>query len=131
MNATNITEDLQGYVQNAFAALDEESDKDDDDVQMVITQIAPLTTQSQLTATITAETQASVVAAINQLAANQQAMQQQFTAFTTQQNTTYQARTPTPPITQFTIPNLATFPFKGHGGVNVPEDMDVVDVQAF
>jgi hypothetical protein len=43
-------------------------------------------------------------------------MQQQFAAFTTQQNTTYQARTPTPPITQFTIPNLATFPFEGHGG---------------
>jgi hypothetical protein len=43
-------------------------------------------------------------------------MQQQFAAFTTQKNTTYQARTPTPPITQFTIPNLATFPFEGHGG---------------
>jgi hypothetical protein len=77
-------------------------------VQTVITQMATLTTQSQLTATTTAETQASVAAAINQLAANQQAMRQQFTAFTTQQHTTYQARTPTPPITQFTIPNLAT-----------------------
>jgi hypothetical protein len=75
-----------------------------------------LTSQSQLTATITAETQASVAAAINQLSANQQAMQQQFAAFTIQQNTTYQARTPTPPITQFTIPNLVTFPFGGRGG---------------
>ncbi len=103
-------------MQNAFAALGEESDEDDDDVQMVITQMAALTTQSQLTATTTAETQASVATAINQLAANQQAMQQQFAAFTTQQNTMYQARTPTPPIMQFTIPNLATFPFEGRGG---------------
>jgi hypothetical protein len=77
--------------------------------------MAALTTQSQLTATTTAETQASVAAAINQLAANQQAMQQQFVAFTTQRNTTYQARTPTPPITQFTIHNLATSPFEGCG----------------
>jgi hypothetical protein len=83
LNATNITAGLQGYMQNAFAALGKESDKDDDDVQTVITQMAVLTTQSQLTATTTAETQASVAAAINQLAANQQAMQQQFAAFTT------------------------------------------------
>jgi hypothetical protein len=103
-------------VQNAFAALGEESDEDDNDVQTVITQMAALTSQSQLTATTTAKTQASVAAAINQLAANQQAMQQQFAAFTTQRNTTYQPRTPTPPITQFTIPNLATFPFEGRRG---------------
>ncbi len=116
LNATNISAGLQGYVQNAFAALGKESDDDDNDLQTVITQMAALTTQSQLTATTTAETQASVAAAINQLAANQQAMQQQFTAFTTQRNTMYQARTPAPPITQFTIPNLATSPFKGRGG---------------
>jgi hypothetical protein len=116
LNVTNITAGSQGYVQNAFAALGEESDKNDNGVQTVITQMAALTTQSQLTATTTAETQASVAAAINQLAANQQAMQQQFTAFTTQRNTTYQARPPTPPIMQFTIPNLATFPFEGQGG---------------
>jgi hypothetical protein len=116
LNATNITAGLQGYVQNAFAALGEESNKDDDNVQTVITQMAALTTQSQLTATTTAETQASVAAAINQLATNQQVMQQQFTAFTTQQNTTYQARTPAPPITQFTIPNVAAFPSEGRGG---------------
>ena len=59
-----------------------------DDVQTVITQMTALTTQSQLTATTTAETSASVAAAINQLNANQQAMQQQFAAFTTQRNTT-------------------------------------------
>ena len=116
LNATNITAGSQGYVQNAFAALGEESEEDDDDVQTVITQMAALTTQSQLTATTTAETQAAVTAAINQLAANQQAMQQQFAAFTTQRNTTYQARTPTPPITQFTIPNMATSHFGGRGG---------------
>ena len=79
--------------------------------------MAALTTQSQLTATTTAETQASTVAAaINQLAANQQVMQQQFAAFTTQQNTTYQARAPAPLITQFTIPNFAAFPSEGRGG---------------
>ena len=116
-------------MQNAFAALGEESDDDDDDVQTVITQMATLTTQCQLTDTTTAETQSAVAAAINQLVANQQAMQQQFTAFTTQQNTTYQTRTPAPPITQFTIPNLATSPFEEREAVNVPENVDVVDVQ--
>ena len=67
-----------------------ESKEEDDDVQTVITQVAALTTQSQLMATTMAETSASVAAAINQLNANQQAMQQQFAAFTTQRNTTYQ-----------------------------------------
>ena len=76
-----------------------------------------LTTQSQLTATMTAETSASVAAAIQQLNANQQAMQQQFAAFTTQRNTTYQHVAPAmqPPITQFTIPNMATFNTAGRG----------------
>ncbi len=83
LNATSITTGEQGYVQNAFAALAEESDDDEDDVQTVITQMAALTTQSQLTASTAAETNASVTAAINQLAANQQAMQQQFAAFAT------------------------------------------------
>ena len=49
LNATSITVDSQGYVQNTFAALGEESDDDDDDVQTVTTQMAVLTTQSQLT----------------------------------------------------------------------------------
>jgi len=84
LNATNIAAGSQGYVRNAFAALGEESDDNDDDVQTVITQMAALTTQSQLTATTMAETQSAVAAAINQLVANQQAMQQQFAAFTTQ-----------------------------------------------
>ena len=95
LNATSITAGLQGYVQNAFAALGEESDEDDDNVQTVITQMAALTTQSQLTANTMAETHASVMATINQLAANQQVMQQQFAAFTTQQHNVSATSTPT------------------------------------
>jgi len=76
LNATSITTGAQGYVQNAYAALTEESDDEDDDVNTVITQMATLTTQSQLTASTAAETNASVTAAINQLAANQKVMQQ-------------------------------------------------------
>ncbi len=101
-----------------FAALAEESDDEDDDVQTVITQMAALTTHSQLTASIsmTAETNALVTAAINQLAANQQAMQQQFTAFATMRNTTYQPTTPSPPpMQQFNIPNFGTFQPAGLG----------------
>ena len=63
-------------MQNAFAALAEELDDKDDEVQTVITQMAALMTQSQLTASTAAEMNAVVTAAINQLAANQQAMQQ-------------------------------------------------------
>jgi hypothetical protein len=93
------------------------SQEEDDDVEIVITQMAALTTQSQLTATTKAETSASVAAAINQLHANQQAMQQQFAAFTTQRNTTYQpVPAMQPPITQFSIPSLATFNTAGRGG---------------
>ena len=104
-------------MQNAFTVLQEESEEEDDDVQTVITQMAALTTQSQLTATTTAETSASVAAAINQLHANQQAMQQQFAAFTTQRNMTYHpAPTMQPPITQFSIPNIASFNTTGRGG---------------
>jgi hypothetical protein len=77
--------------------------------------MAALTTQSKLTANTMAETHTSVTAAINQLAANQHDMQQQFAAFTTQRNTTYQPPPP-PPITQFTIPSYTTFPTSGRGG---------------
>ena len=115
LNATSITAGSQGYVQNVFAALGEESEDDDDDVQTVITLMAVLTTQSQLTANTTAETHDSVMAAINQLTANQHVMQQQFAAFTTQRNTTYQPPQP-PPIMQFTIPNYTMFPTIGCSG---------------
>jgi hypothetical protein len=63
-----------------------------------------------------AETSASVIAAINQLVANQQAMQQQFAAFATTHNTTYQPATPTPPPTQqLKIPNFGMFQPAGLG----------------
>ena len=116
LNATSITTGAQGYVQNAFGTLAEESDDKDDDVQTVITQMAALTTQSQLTASMTAETNLSVIAAINQLAANQQAMQQQFAAFASTRNKTYQPATPTPPpMQQFSIPNFGMFQPAGLG----------------
>jgi hypothetical protein len=63
LNATSITT-------SAFTALAEELDNDNDDGQTVITQMAALTTQSQLTASTAAETNVSVTVAINQLAAN-------------------------------------------------------------
>ena len=101
LNAPSITSGAHGYVQNAFATLHKESNNEDDEVQMVLTQMAALTTQSQLTTSTMAETSALVAAAIHQLNANQQAMQQQFAAFTTQRNTTYHpATTMQPPITQ-------------------------------
>jgi hypothetical protein len=108
-NATSITAGSQGYIQTAFNVL-QESNNEDDDVNTVITQMAALTTQSQLTSTTVAETTVSVTAAINQLAANQQAMQQQFAAFATQQNTTYQqVPAAQPHIAGVTIPAFPTF----------------------
>ncbi len=49
---------------------------------MVMTQMAALTTQSQLTTASLAATSASITLAINQLAANQHAMMQQMMAYT-------------------------------------------------
>jgi hypothetical protein len=107
----------QGYVQNAFTALMETSDDDDNNVQTVMTQMAALTTQSQQMAHTVAERSASVAAAINQLAANQQIMQQQFAAFTMQRNTSYQrTQVVQSPIAQFLIPNFASFPSEGCSG---------------
>jgi hypothetical protein len=56
LNASSITSGAHGYVQNAFAALHEESEDEDNGIQTVIMQMAALTTQSQLTATTAAET---------------------------------------------------------------------------
>jgi hypothetical protein len=82
LNATNITSIQQGHVQNAYAALAEEStNNEDNNVQTVITQMAALTTQSKMTAASTAATTSAVTSAINQLAANQQVMLQQIAAF--------------------------------------------------
>jgi hypothetical protein len=72
LNASSITAGSQGYVQNIFATLMETSDDKDNDVQTVMTQMAALTTQSQIMAQTLAKKSASVAAAINQLAANQQ-----------------------------------------------------------
>jgi hypothetical protein len=75
-----------------------------------------LTAQSQLTASLAAETNASVTVAMNQLAANQQGMQQQFAAFATTRNTTYQPSTSSPPpMQQFKIPIFGTFQPAGLG----------------
>ena len=71
---------IAGIRLKRLCRLREESEDDKTNVQTVITQMAALTTQSQLTATTTAKTQAAVTAAINRLAANQQFMQQQFAA---------------------------------------------------
>ena len=107
---------MQGYVQNAFTTLAVESDDHDAGVWTVITQMAVLTTQSQLMASTAAETSALVTMAINQLAVNQQAMQQQFATFASRRNTTYQPVTPTPPPMQkFNIPNCGTFQPAGRG----------------
>jgi hypothetical protein len=96
--------------------LAEELEDEYDDVQTVITQMTALTTQSQLTASTAAELNASVTAAINQLVANQQAMQQQFAAFASMRNTTYQTVMPAPPLMQqFTIPNFGMFQPAGLG----------------
>jgi len=117
LNASSITSGAHRYVQNAYAALGEESNEEDDDVQTVITQMAALTTQSKLTASTAAETNALVTEAINQLAATQQVMQQEFAAFTSTCNTTYQHAPPAPaPIQQFTIPQFGTFQPPGSGG---------------
>ena len=100
-----------------YAALGEESNEEDDDIQTVITQMTALTTQSKLTASTAAETNALVTEAINQLAATQQVMQQEFAAFTSMRNTTYQRAPPAPaPIQQFTIPQSGTFQPPGSGG---------------
>jgi hypothetical protein len=115
LNATSITAGSQGYVQNAFNILQESDDKDDD-VNTVITQMAALTTQSQIMATLAAETTASVMAAIYQLAANQQAMQQQFAAFATQRNTIYQqVRAAQPQVAGIIIPVFPTSNTECHG----------------
>ncbi len=116
LNATSITAGSQGYVQNVFYVLQESNDEDDDDVNTVITQMEASTTQSQLMAATAAETGALVTAAINQLAANQQAMQQQFSAFATQCNTTYQqVLAAQSHIAGITIPVFPIFHMECHG----------------
>ena len=79
--------------------------------------MAALTTQSQLTASTTPETNASDTAAIDQIVANQWAIQQQFAAFASTCNTMYQhMMSALPPVQQFTIPNFGMFQPAGVGG---------------
>jgi hypothetical protein len=114
LNATNITAGQHGYVQNVYATLAKEStDREDNDVQTVIMQMAALTTQSQMTAASNAATALSVMIAINQLAANQQTMLQQIAAFANA------ARAPPAAVqfpTQFNIPAIGNFQGGGYRG---------------
>ncbi len=114
LNIMNITAGQQGYIQNVFAALAKESTKDEnDDVQTVITQMAALTTQSKVMAASTAANTLAVTSAINQLAANQQAMSQQIAAFANA------ARAPPAAVrfpTQFNIPPINNFQGGGTRG---------------
>jgi hypothetical protein len=129
LNATGNTSGQHGYVQNAFGvlALEDSDDDEDADVATVITQIAALTTQSQLTAASTAATTSSVTAAIHQLNTNQQAMMQQMATYA---NANTQHNLPAahnPPLTHFNIPTIGSFqpggnaqggrrPGRGRGG---------------
>lgn len=117
LNATDITARQQGYVQNVNAALAKDSteEDDDDDVKTVITQMAALATQSQLTAASHAATTSSVTNTINQLAANQKIMEQQIAAFAARAPPT-EVQFPTQAAvqfpTQFNIPPIGNY----HGG---------------
>ncbi len=110
----NITAGQQGYVQNAYAALAKEStDDENDNVQTVITQMVALATQSEMTVASTVATTLVVMSAINQLAANQQAMLQQIAAFANA------ARAPPVAVqypTQFNIPPISNFQGGGNRG---------------
>ena len=117
-----------GYVQNAFAVLKESDEDDNEDVATVeITQMAALTTQSQLTAASTAATSSSVAAAIQQLNSNQLAMMQQMATYANANTTRNPPTVHNLPLTQCNIPTIGTFqpggnaqggrrPGRGRGG---------------
>ena len=125
LNASGNTTGQQGYVQNAFNALAEDSDADiDDDIETIVTQLAAMTNQSQLTAASTAATSNNVNAAITQLAANQQTMMNQLMAYGAAardgpNRTRVVAggdRVQYPGVTNFTIPAMGTFQPTGQVG---------------
>ena len=124
LNATGNTTGQHGYVQNAFNALAEQSDDDiDDDVATIVTQLAAMTTESQITAATAAASTNNVNAAITQLAANQQAMMTQMMAYGAAINANptrarINAAIPqTLGIHNFNIPAMSTFqPFDTRGG---------------
>ncbi len=109
LNATGNTSGQHGYVQNAFAVLEESDDDNDEDVATVITQMAVLTTQSQLTAASTAATSSSVAAAIQQLNSNQQAMMQQMATYANANTMRNPPAVHNLPLTHFSIPTIGTF----------------------
>ena len=127
LNATSNTSGQHGYVQNAFAVLKELDDDEDANVATVITQMAALTTQSQLTAASTAATTSSVTAAIHQLNSNQQVMMQQMATYANANTARNLPVAHNPPLTHFNIPTIGTFqpggnaqggrrPGRGRGG---------------
>ena len=134
LNATGNMSGQHGYVQNAFAVLDESDDEEDDDLAMVISQMAALTTQSQLTAASTAATTSIVAAAIQQLNTNQQvmnikqqAMMQHMMTYANAKTTHNPPAVHNTPLTHFNIPIIGTFqpggnaqggrrPGRGRGG---------------
>ncbi len=109
------------YMQNAFAALGDNSNDDDDvnnNVATITTHLAALTMQSQLTAASTVATTASVTTAINQLASNQQAMMQMMAYANTardQVRTHTRKAPPLVPTTHFNIPAIGYFQQGGQG----------------
>jgi len=124
---TGNTSSQHGYVQNAFAFIEESDDDEDEDVATVITQMAALTTQSQLTVASTAATSSSVAAAIQQLNTNQQAMMQQMMANANTSTTRNPPVVHNPPLPHFNIPTSRSFqpggkaqgarrPGRGRGG---------------
>jgi hypothetical protein len=109
LNATRNTSGQHGYVQNAFAVLEESDDDEDDNVATVIAQMAALTTQSQLTTASTAATTSSVTAAIHQLNSNQQVMMQQMATYANANTARNQPAAHIPPLTHFNVPTIGTF----------------------
>ena len=123
LNATANTTGQHGYVQNAFNALAKKTDdKIDDDVATIVTQLAAMTNQSQITAASSAAATNNVNAAITQLAANQQAMMTQMMAYGAANANPSRARVvaaipQTLGVHNFNIPAMSTFqPFTQHGG---------------
>ncbi len=119
LNATGNTTGQHGYVQNRFNALAKESEEDVDNyVATIVTQLAAMTTQSQITAASAAATTTNGNAAITQLAANQQAMMTQLMAYGAangdQRGSVQRARInavvpQTTGVHNFNIPAMSTF----------------------
>ena len=101
-------------MQNAFAVLEELDDDKDADVATVITQMAALTMQSQLTAASTAATTSLVTAAIYQLNSNQQAMMQQMATYANANTAHNLPAAHNPPLTHFNFSTIGTFQPSGN-----------------